>query len=114
MELDRAERMGGPLSVVMVDIDHFKKINDQFGHPAGDVVLRSVASRLSEAVRVYDSVGRLGGEEFIMVLPGCDARLGMVVAERLRRTLAAERVSTARGPVKVTVSLGVASTNEFR
>jgi len=83
-ELVRSARRNAPVTVVMADLDHFKAINDTFGHATGDVVLRECARRLKLGVRAYDSVGRLGGEEFIAVLPECEASVGLTVAQRLR------------------------------
>ena len=112
-ELVRSARRSGPVTVVMADLDHFKAINDTFGHPIGDTVLREAAHRLKLGVRAYDSVGRLGGEEFIAVLPECEAKVGLQVAERLCRMIAESPVLTNSGKVPVTVSIGVASTDQF-
>ena len=109
-ELARAKRDGSPLSVIMADVDHFKGVNDSFGHPAGDLVLFGVAANLRAAVRPYDAVGRLGGEEFLVVLPRCGASAALTIAERMRRKVEAERFETASGPVSATLSLGVATT----
>ncbi len=111
-ELSRATRAGTPVSVLMADLDRFKSINDTFGHLAGDAVLREAAHRLKSAARRYDSVGRYGGEEFLIVLPGCDATQAAVQAERMRDALGATPFSTPSQPVVVTVSLGVASSSE--
>jgi two-component system cell cycle response regulator len=108
-ELARGQREGRPVGVILADVDHFKGINDTFGHLAGDRVLRQVAGRLGEALRPYDTVGRYGGEEFLVVLPGCDAAAATGLAERLRRCVAAEPVGWEGGPVAVTLSLGVAA-----
>ncbi|MCA9552112.1 MAG: diguanylate cyclase [Myxococcales bacterium] len=108
-ELARADREGSPVAVIMVDLDHFKRINDTFGHQAGDEVLREAGNRMKGAVRVYDTVGRYGGEEFIVVLPGADAQVAARVAQRLRTQLSAGGVSTAEGQIPVTASLGVAA-----
>ena len=86
-ELDRARRESNPLGVVMADLDHFKQVNDTYGHLAGDAVLREVAKRLSASVRPYDSVARYGGEEFLIVAPNCDPGSGLNLAQRLRSSL---------------------------
>lgn len=104
-EVDRCARLGTRLSVVFVDIDHFKRINDDYGHQAGDTVLKGIFARLEESLRAYDFVGRYGGDEFVMALPGNDAEGGAAVAERLRESVQ----ETAVGKVPtVTISLGVA------
>ncbi|MCX6630235.1 MAG: diguanylate cyclase [Candidatus Solibacter sp.] len=107
-ELARAARAGTPVSAVMVDLDRFKLINDTYGHLAGDAVLREAADRLKSAARRYDLVGRYGGEEFLIVLPGCDASDAAVQAERMREAIGATPVLTSTHPVYVTASLGVA------
>jgi len=108
-ELSRGERQGTPVTVIMADIDHFKQINDMYGHLTGDVVLREVAHRLSSAVRGYDVTGRFGGEEFLIVFPGCTAQNAILQAERLRARILKEPVDTPEGPIPVTLSLGVAA-----
>jgi len=108
-ELARARRCGAPLAVALVDLDHFKAINDTHGHPAGDAVLREAASRMSSSVRPYDAVGRYGGEEFLIVLPGCDVPFGMAAAERLRNSLAKEGIQVGDRRLPVTCSIGIAS-----
>jgi two-component system, cell cycle response regulator len=112
-ELVRATRRALPVTVVMADLDHFKSINDTFGHATGDVVLREAARRLKLGVRAYDSVGRLGGEEFIAVLPECEANVGLQVAQRLCKLIGESAVVTSAGKVPVTVSIGVASSDQF-
>ena len=92
----------------MVDIDHFKKINDTFGHWSGDLVLREVARRLEAAIRCYDGVGRFGGEEFLFVLPGCDEAAALGVAQRIREAVRCQPVTTPNEIIPVTISLGVA------
>ena len=102
-----ATRQGLPLSLVMVDVDHFKSYNDSFGHPAGDEVLKRVASLLSENVRKHDEVARIGGEEFAVLLPDTPAPLATDMAERLRSKVAGQPWPLRR----VTASLGVATTS---
>ena len=103
-ELTRATRTDGRLSVVLLDIDHFKALNDTHGHLVGDNVLREIASALAECGREYDTIARYGGEEFAAVLPGCSSALAVQVADRLRRA-----VEEARTEVPVTASCGVAT-----
>ena len=110
-EFSRARRAAGPLALVMVDLDHFKRINDTYGHAAGDAVLCQVAARMCGAIRPYDSLGRYGGEEFLMVLPGCDPVDAAGLAERLRARIAGQPMDTPDGAaIPVTISLGVAAT----
>jgi diguanylate cyclase (GGDEF)-like protein len=109
-EVQRQSRIQGSLLVVILaDVDHLKKINDSHGHPVGDVVLQEVAKRLTRAVRTYDSVGRYGGEEFLIILPGCTASDLLAGAERLRYSLADRPIATSAGPIAVTISIGVVS-----
>jgi diguanylate cyclase (GGDEF)-like protein len=112
-ELVRASRRGAPVAVLMGDLDHFKTINDTHGHAAGDAVLREAARRLKAGVRAYDSVGRLGGEEFIAVLPECDAKTGLSVATRLCRSLAETPTQYNGTAINHSISIGVASTDQF-
>ncbi len=112
-ELVRSSRRNSPLTVIMADLDHFKAVNDTFGHATGDVVLREVARRLKIGVRAYDSVGRLGGEEFIAVLPECDASVGLGVAQRLCRLVSESPIVTPAGTVSVTISIGIAASGQF-
>jgi two-component system, cell cycle response regulator len=112
-ELVRATRRALPVTVLMADLDHFKSINDTFGHATGDIVLREAARRLKLGVRAYDSVGRLGGEEFIAVLPECDAKVGLQVAQRLCKLVGEAAVVTPAGRVPVTISIGVASSDQL-
>jgi diguanylate cyclase (GGDEF)-like protein len=106
-EIDRVARAGEPALVLMIDIDHFKKVNDTHGHPAGDLVLKAVALALHECIRPMDTLARFGGEEFAMILPNCPPSFGLAVAERVRRKVQSRVVTIAPGQqVKVTVSLG--------
>jgi diguanylate cyclase (GGDEF)-like protein len=107
-ELPRSRREGHPLAVIMADIDHFKQINDTHGHLAGDHVLRQTAQRLLAVLRPYDTVGRYGGEEFLVVLPGCGGNVALNLAERLRQSVAAEPIAEGEEGCSVTLSLGVA------
>jgi diguanylate cyclase (GGDEF)-like protein len=106
-ELTRAAREHHPVAVLMVDLDHFKLVNDTYGHLAGDAVLREAARRMMSSVRPYDSVGRYGGEEFLIVLPGCDAPAAQAQAERFREALACEPITTGGQSIRVTCSIGV-------
>ncbi|HET7571192.1 MAG TPA: diguanylate cyclase [Gaiellaceae bacterium] len=109
-ELHRSDRLDGELAVVMADLDNFKEINDRFGHPVGDLVLREFARRLRETVREIDVAGRWGGEEFCLVLLGTDAAGAARVAERARAALAETPVVTPDGAaLRVTASFGVAA-----
>jgi two-component system cell cycle response regulator len=104
-----ASRHGHPLSVLMLDIDHFKFVNDEHGHPAGDAVLCGVADRIRQAVRGEDVAGRWGGEEFLAVLPWTDRLGAATVAERLRAAIAKDPVRDAEMSIAVTVSVGMAT-----
>jgi two-component system, cell cycle response regulator len=106
-ELCRSERQRTSVGVVLVDLDHFKMINDRHGHLVGDQVLREASQFLRNSIRLYDAVGRLGGEEFLVVLPGCDEINATSHAERLRQALSQIAVPTAQGTIGVTASLGV-------
>jgi len=109
-ELARLERFGGPLAVVVSDLDWFKDVNDRFGHPSGDAVLREFAAVLRESVRDVDLAGRWGGEEFVLILPGTDLQGGAQVSERIRLAFAGRTILSADGAaIPVTASFGVAS-----
>lgn len=108
-ELLRAERDRQPVGVIMIDVDHFKAINDSRGHAAGDVVLRIIASGIAAMVRPYDSVGRYGGEEFLIIAPGCGMGETWELAERVRDHVASCSIMAGGSHVKVTLSLGVAT-----
>ena len=106
-EIDRVARAGEPALVLMIDIDHFKKVNDTHGHPAGDLVLKGVAQALHDCIRPMDTVARFGGEEFAMILPNCAPSFGLTVAERVRKKVEDRAIPITPGQqVHVTVSIG--------
>jgi two-component system cell cycle response regulator len=106
-ELARSSRERRPVGVVIVDLDHFKSVNDNHGHEAGDAVLCETARRMQNAVREYDSVGRYGGEEFLILLPGCDELDSYNQAERLRKQLSQAEMPLTDAALAVTASFGV-------
>jgi two-component system cell cycle response regulator len=108
LEVQRSIRAETSTGVLMLDLDHFKKINDTYGHPIGDMVLKEVADRIARAVRGYDLVGRYGGEEFLVVLPHCSKECAGSSAERIRRAVADRAVAAAGIEIAVTVSIGAA------
>ena len=112
-ELERSQRTGSPLGVFLADVDHFKRINDTHGHAAGDLVLRIVASEIASALRPYDAVGRYGGEEFLIVAPGCDFNQTWALAERVRLAIATCAISIKGRQQQLTISLGVATGEEL-
>ncbi|HEX2769324.1 MAG TPA: diguanylate cyclase [Geobacteraceae bacterium] len=113
-ELSRAEREEKCIGVIMVDIDFFKKINDTHGHLAGDAVLRSATGKMHSLMRSYDSIGRFGGDEFLIILPECCLEWAAGFAERLRLSISSDSIDTPEGMIPVTISLGVASSNQER
>ena len=108
-ELRRWRRLPRPLSLVLIDADHFKKINDRHGHPGGDAVLRHIARLMGATFRQIDVVARIGGEEFAVLLPAADLASAQRVAERFRAALEAQPAPTDAGPVHCTVSIGIAT-----
>ncbi|HEX8611523.1 MAG TPA: diguanylate cyclase [Telluria sp.] len=110
-EIARQARTSDFLSLIFADLDHFKLINDTYGHLAGDDVLREATRRMQAMLRPYDCLGRYGGEELLAVLPDCDREGALAVAERMRGAMAGAVVQTAYGDIAVTVSIGVASVN---
>jgi len=108
-ELTRAAREAAQLGVIMVELDHFKRINDEYGHAEGDRVLQETARRLSAGLRSYDCLGRYGGEEFVVLTPNCDTEQTILIAERLRASLSDQPIKISAGPILVTGSFGVTS-----
>ncbi|MBI2681240.1 MAG: diguanylate cyclase [Candidatus Solibacter usitatus] len=110
-ELARGQRESTPVSVVMIDLDHFKLVNDQFGHLAGDEVLIEAARRMTATIRPYDAVGRYGGEEFLIVMANSDSHAAAERADQIRKAIAGSSFLRDRAAVDVTCSLGVYSTH---
>ena len=111
-EIERAKRYQSPLSLIMMDIDHFKLVNDEFGHLAGDEALRSVSGISKKLLRNIDNMFRFGGEEFMIILPETSQEEALNVAERIRSTIAEAAIKTKKGSVKLTVSVGVSEYGE--
>jgi two-component system cell cycle response regulator len=109
-EITRSQREGVSLGVLIGDLDHFKSVNDTYGHLTGDEVLREATARMQSCVRSYDAVGRFGGEEFLILLPGCDAAATADKAEQVRAAIAKQPVETNTGPLKITISIGAVAT----
>jgi two-component system, cell cycle response regulator len=105
-ELNRAEREMAPVGVILLDLDHFKRINDTYGHLVGDQVLKESARRMGLTVRSYDMVGRYGGDEFLIVAPGCDGHATLQLAERVCNEVAATPIIVPNGYIAVRVSAG--------
>jgi two-component system cell cycle response regulator len=110
-ELARSGRDSTPVAVAIADLDHFKQINDSYGHMAGDIALCEAVSRMRTLLRPYDAIGRYGGEEFLIVLPGCTTPDAIRLAERLRLGIGEETVAIPEGNIVVTGSLGVAASD---
>jgi diguanylate cyclase (GGDEF)-like protein len=106
-ELEQGARRGACTTVIVADLDHFKRVNDNYGHPAGDEVLREAARRMRLALRGYDRIGRYGGEEFLITASDCDGSQAEALAERICRSIGAEPVDSRFGKIPMTVSLGV-------
>jgi two-component system, cell cycle response regulator len=105
-ELARCRRENNTLGVIVADVDHFKKINDHYGHGAGDAALVAVVQRISATLRSYDVIGRYGGEEFLIVAPGCDLQLTQKLAERIRTAVSDEPIDLGNESATITISLG--------
>jgi two-component system cell cycle response regulator len=111
LEMANAQK---PVSVIMLDIDHFKPVNDTYGHASGDEVLKAVAQRVSDGIRDFDLLARYGGEEFVVIMPSTPAEDSIMVAERLRRMIEAKHfeVPGNETPVSITVSIGAATATD--
>jgi diguanylate cyclase (GGDEF)-like protein len=110
VEIQRGRRQHTPLTAMMVDVDQFKSVNDTYGHQVGDVVLRNVAQAMAKSIRVYDAAGRYGGEEFLIVAPGCDGGTALTLANRLHSQIRNYPMADFDPPLRVTCSFGVATT----
>ena len=110
-ELLRSRRYEHPLTILMIDIDHFKSINDEYGHGTGDEALKMAVGIFQHALRAEDTLGRIGGEEFAAVLPETDIRNAVVLAERLREAISKEELDTPDGKLSFTVSIGASEIN---
>lgn len=107
-ELARSRRSGAPMALLLMDLDHFKAINDQYGHQGGDRVLKAVVEQIQQVLRPSDLLGRVGGEEFMVLLPAIDQEAAVTVANRILELVAELRVASDMGPIPVTVSVGAA------
>jgi diguanylate cyclase (GGDEF)-like protein len=112
-ELTRSHREGKSTALLLADLDHFKQVNDTYGHLAGDEVLKETARRLLSSVRSYDFVGRYGGEEFLVVLNNCDPAFSLTRAEEIRKAIARRPVPTSGGAIPVTMSIGLLISQEW-
>jgi diguanylate cyclase (GGDEF)-like protein len=112
-ELARSTREGKSAAILVGDLDHFKQVNDTYGHLVGDEVLKETARRLLSSVRSYDFVGRWGGEEFLVVLNNCDPAFSLARSEEICKTIARKPVQTSGGPVPITMSLGLVLSHEW-
>jgi len=112
-EVWRSRREGRSLGVLIADLDHFKSVNDTYGHLAGDIVLRDISKRMETEVRPYDAVGRYGGEEFLILLPGCNDVAVREKADQLRDVIARQPVSTEAGELRITMSIGGVATGDW-
>lgn len=113
-ELERARRTMKPVSVLLADVDHFKDVNDSLGHLCGDEALKEIVGRLRSKLRVYDSLGRYGGEEFLMILPDCDLMSALIRADELRTCVGSKPIGSSKASRSITVSMGVAVSTDHQ
>ncbi len=113
-EFAKALRHDSPLALILIDLDHFKQINDEFGHQVGDEVLRSVSQRIKGQVRQQDTFGRYGGEEFLLILPGIEVADAALVAEKIRTLVSADPFAIGVHKITITISLGLAQFSSTR
>ncbi len=114
-EVQRYKRRGGPLSLIMLDVDHFKSVNDRYGHATGDVVLRTVGQVLQDSSRRgVDIPCRYGGEEFVLLMPGSEKKEAEVVAERIRSACENKLITVPEGEIRITMSSGISSIEECK
>jgi diguanylate cyclase (GGDEF)-like protein len=111
VEIERAMRLGFPLAGMMIDIDHFKRVNDNHGHQCGDTIIREIGVKLTKTLRKYDYAGRYGGEEFYVLLPNTASETARIIAERFRREMEESSFICGSEPFYVTVSVGIAQYN---
>ncbi|MBN2440287.1 MAG: diguanylate cyclase [Spirochaetales bacterium] len=108
IEIERAIRSGAPLTGIMLDIDHFKRVNDNFGHQVGDIVIQRIGEMLNNSLRKYDYAGRYGGEEFFMLLTNATLQQGYIIGERFRYSLEEHPINCTNKSIRVTISMGIA------
>jgi two-component system cell cycle response regulator len=109
VEFDRSQRAGSPVAFLMIDLDHFKRVNDTYGHQQGDIVLKKTSKEIQRQLRQYDSAARFGGEEFALLFPETSRDEALLVAERLRQSIASMQFTDSLAELKITASLGVAA-----
>jgi len=113
-ELNRSQRFGGDVSLMMLDVDHFKRINDTFGHLVGDSALKQLTAKIAECLRrATDWCARIGGDEFVVVLEGANVEEARRCAEKVRQTVSGMSIDTPRGPVNITISIGISGLERF-
>jgi len=110
-ELERCRRENQSTGLIMVDIDHFKRVNDNYGHFIGDKVIIEVARRLKKSIRRYDKIGRYGGDEMLIILPDCNSTNVKKIAERLRQGVSEKKIKTGNDSLKITISAGATSSD---